>query len=616
MKKLKMLIATLVSVVLVSGCSPSKLTGNNDEKSKVYSDSKYINLTMVKPKTINPIINTDESVSYIMNMIYDGLFEIDKNYNVVPQLVKEYSISADGMSIDIELKDARWHNGKDVTASDVNYTIDLINKTPQSIYKSLTENIASVTVNGSKKLTIKFKSSEAFPTNKLVFPIVSSDLGSKDVEVEKNNLIGNGQYKIESYSERENMILTANDDYYLDQPKDIKQVKVKTVPDEEARVSMVMSLDSDITDVTINDLSKFQEEKFNITKYQGREYEFVSFNFNKSYLQNSDFRKAIAHSINRKNLFEEGYMSDATMVNFPLNSKSEYYNDKIDQLEFSKEKAKSYLDKVKFTGEDNKDSNKTGVSNNKNDNNDKVEDKNKTPDSNKVVDQNNVDNGGQNDDLDGDKEKEAQANNKADKESGDKQVNKSINDKTNKNLDSNKDVDIKTNNDSNINKNKNQKIKSLDDIDLSIVVNKDNVERVKTANLISSNLKSVGINSTVEQLSSEDLEKAMNTNNYDLAVTGWVLSNVPDVKQIIEYSGYSDEKLSGYMTQLDKEISKDKIRNLYGKMQKNINDNVGFISLVVRNNHIVTNKRLDGKIEPNDFDVYEGITNLNIKTNE
>ncbi|WP_024620533.1 ABC transporter substrate-binding protein [Metaclostridioides mangenotii] len=608
MKKLKMLIATLVSVVLVSGCSPSKLTENNDEKSKVYNDSKYINLTMVKPKTINPIINTDESVSYIMNMIYDGLFEIDKNYNVVPRLVKEYSISADGMSIDIELNDARWHNGKDVTSSDVNYTIDLINKTPQSIYKSLTENIASVTVNGNKKLTIKFKSSEAFPTNKLVFPIVSSNIGSKDVEVDKNNLIGNGQYKIESYSERENMILTANNDYYLDQPNDIKQVKVKTVPDEEARVSMVMSLDSDITDVTINDLSKFQEDKFDITKYQGREFEFISFNFNKSYLQNSDFRKAIAHSINRKNLFEEGYMSDATMVNFPLNSKSEYYNDKIGQLEFSKEKAKSYLDKVKFTGEENKDSNKTDASNNKNNYNAKLEDKNKTPDSNKDVDKNNIANSGQNDDVD--KEKEAKANNKADKESGDKQVNKSKNDKSS---DTNNDVDVKTNN---VSKNNNQKIKSIDDIDLSIVVNKDNIERVKTANLISTNLKSVGINSTVEQLSSEDLENAMNTNNYDLAVTGWVLSNVPDVKEIIEYSGYSDEKLSGYMDQLGKETSKDKIRNLYGKMQKNINDNVGFISLFVRNNHIVTNNRLDGKIDPNDFDVYEGITNLNIKTNK
>lgn len=592
MKKLKMIIATLVTVVLVSGCSSNKLTGKNNEENKVYNDSKYINLTMVKPKTINPIINNEESVSHIMNLVYDGLFEIDKNYNVEPRLVKEYTTSSDGMSIDIELTDAKWHDGKEVTATDVSYTIDLINKTPESIYKSLTENIASTTVTSSKNLTIKFKTSEAFPTNKLVFPIVSSDLGTKGIDANKKNLIGNGQYKVESYSEREDMVLTANDNYYIDQPKNIKQIKVKIVPDEEARVSMVMSLDSDITDVTINDLSKFQEDKFNITKYQGREFEFVSFNYNKSYLQNKDFRKAIAHSVNRKNLLEEGYMGDAQMVNFPLNTKSEYYNDKIGQLEFSKDKAQSYLDKVKFTGEDDKDSNKKVDDNqvNTQKNNDEKEvanSNNKSGIQNSKADKN----------LEAEDQNDKDAKNDS-KKASDGEVDKNI-------------VDNK-----NSKKSNNQKIKSLDDINLKIVVNKDNIERVKTANLISANLKTVGINSTVEQLSAEDLEKAMNTNNYDLAVTGWVLSNVPNVKEIIAYSGYSDEKLTEYMNQIEKETSKDKIRDLYGKMQKNINDNVGFISLVVRNNHIVTNNRLDGKIEPNDFDVYEGIANLNIKTNK
>ena len=39
---------------------------------------------MVEPDTINPILNTDKSVGYIMNLVYDGLFTIDKNYNIVP----------------------------------------------------------------------------------------------------------------------------------------------------------------------------------------------------------------------------------------------------------------------------------------------------------------------------------------------------------------------------------------------------------------------------------------------------------------------------------------------------------------------------------------------------
>ncbi len=47
-----------------------------------------------------------------MNLVYDSLFTIDENYNVIPQLVKEYNIAQDGMSIDIKLKDAKWHDGK------------------------------------------------------------------------------------------------------------------------------------------------------------------------------------------------------------------------------------------------------------------------------------------------------------------------------------------------------------------------------------------------------------------------------------------------------------------------------------------------------------------------
>ncbi|WKK94014.1 hypothetical protein Q0Y04_07560 [Clostridioides difficile] len=60
----------------------------------------------------------------------------------------------------------------------------------------------------------------------------------------------------------------------------MKNIKVGMVPNEDARTSMVMALDSDITNVTLNDLSKFQEKEFNITKYQGRDYECVLFNYN------------------------------------------------------------------------------------------------------------------------------------------------------------------------------------------------------------------------------------------------------------------------------------------------------------------------------------------------
>ncbi|MCC0694012.1 ABC transporter substrate-binding protein [Clostridioides sp. ES-S-0048-02] len=570
MKKIKVLTVILAITLMIVGCSNTKTKESSSEsgiKSQSSIDAKYINLTMVTPKTINPITNTDKSVGYIMNLIYDGLFTIDENYNVTPQLVKEYNIAQDGMSIDIKLNDAKWHDGKEVTSNDVNYTIGLIQKSAESPYNEFTKNIASVNIKSDKDFTIKFKAKYAFSIDSLIFPIVSQNhLDSKDVNDKNNNMIGNGKYKIESYTEREGMILSVNKDYYEEVPKAMKNVKVGMVPNEGARTSMVMALDSDITNVTLNDLSKFQEKEFNITKYQGRDYECVLFNYNNSFFKDVNFRKAIAHSINKSRIISEGYMDDATPVNFPLNSKSKYYSSDVKDLEYNKDKAIEYLNKVEYAN--------INAVNPKNDKVDKKQKKSTKKNTKKLT---------------------AEEQKKAEQEEAER-VKKEAEDKKNKE--------------------KEEVKKRLSEMNLKIIVNKDNSERLKTSHIISENLKAIGINNTINQLSDKEMESALNSKNYDLALVGWKLSIVPDVSSIIASSGYTDDKLNGYMSALTSSASEIETKKAYKDVQKYVKDNATFISLAIRNNYIVSNSRLKGKITPNEFDVYEGISNLDISSNE
>lgn len=538
MNKLKLLVIMTMIGLGISGCSPNeeKIPTKDIEKSTI--NSSYINLTMVKPETINPIINKDKSVGYILNLIYDGLFTIDENYNIIPQLVKEYGISQGGMSIDIQLNDAKWHNDKPITSYDVKYTVDLIQSNLDSPYNVLVSNISSIYVKSDKEFTINFKDRYAFSIDTLIFPIVSKDilgkLNKNDISQEKYNLIGSGAYKIEKYGAREGMILSVNKNYYKELPHYSKDIKVGIVPDEEAQVSMVMALDSDINNIALSDLSKFNNEKqFNLTKYEGRDYESILFNYNNIIFKDINFRKAIAHAINKTRILEEGYIGDAKLINFPLNSKSKYYNEDVKQLEYNKDKAKEYLTKI------------------------------------------NVEN-----------------------------INY-INSEQNKN---------NKNNENKKEKDKNEILKELfKSLDLKIVVSKTNNERVKTAHLIKEDLKSIGIKSTVVELEGEELNKAIDNKEYDVAIVGWELSNIPDATSIIKASGYTDEKLEGYITSLINSTSQSQTKEIYKSLQNYVNNNVLFMSLVIRDDYIVTNNRLEGKILPNDFDVYEGIINLNIK---
>lgn len=553
-KKLIKLLAVVLTVALGTiGCTKSnKIDDNNKNEISEYNiqESDYIHLTTIFPETINPILNTNKSVSYIMNLIYDGLFEMDENYNVEPRLVEKYTLSSDGKSIRIKLaSDATWHNKKEVTSSDVSYTVDLIKKNSKSPYVALVDNIQSIHISDSKNFTIKLKENDPFAIDKLTFPIVSKDklssLNTSQIGEYKNNLLGNGPYKIKKYEDRQYIILERNEDYFGDLPENRKEIYVKMVPDKESQTEMVLALDSDIANISLEELSKFENKKeFNITKYEGRDYEMVIFNYDNEFLNNVNFRKAIISSIDREKLLNEAYVDNADLSNFPLNTKNKYYNNDIKNISYDKEKALNYLasglKSVSKSQEEKQSEDSQGSSEN-------VEG---------IIEDN----------LSG--------------SSTEGELSK-------------------------------QEIKQiLNNIELSIIVSSDNSERVKVAHTISQDLSSIGVKSSVKELNNEDLKKALDSKDYDLAVVGYSLSSVPDARGILEACGIKDKKLSTYIESLGKSTSESETKKIYNQIQKYVVEKASFISLGILDDFIVSNKRLKGTINPNEFDIYKGISNL------
>lgn len=553
-KKLIKLLAVVLTIVLGTvGCTKENKKETSKEEVNEYNiqESNYIHLTMLFPTTINPILNRDKSVGYIMNLVYDGLFEMDENYNAKPRLVEKYTKSSDGKSVKIELNEnAKWHNNKDVTSNDVSFTIDLIKKTKDSPYLSLVENIKSIHISDSKNFTINLNENDPFIIDKLTFPIVSknelSGLKTDELSQYKYNLLGNGPYKIKEYEDRQYMILERNDKYFGDLPENRKEIFVKMVPDKESQTEMVLALDSDIASISLAELSKFEKKKeFNITNYEGRDYEMVIFNYDNEFLNDANFRKAIISAIDREKLLKEAYMDNSVLSHFPLNTTNKYYDKDIKSIAYNKDKATEYLaDGLKSVNES-------------------LETK-----------------------------KQAEVN---------KQNSENLQGIINDNA---------TGNSSNLELSRKEMKDMLSKIELNIVVSAENSERVKVAHIINQNLSSIGIKSVVKELNEKDLTKALNSKEYDLAVVGYSLSSVPDARGILEACNIKDKQLSTYIKSLGNSKSDDETKKVYDKIQKYVAENGSFISLGILDNFIVSNKRLKGEISPNDFDIYKGISNL------
>lgn len=688
MKKTKIISMILAVALAVGGCSAF----NGDKKEEKASDTKKtysekIQLAIQKPSTISPITNTDESVLNVLNLVYDGLFELNKNYNAIPKLVKNSKMSSDGKQMDIVLKDAKWHDGNPVTADDVAFTVSSIRSNKTSPYNYMVQNISDVVVNGEKNLTIKFKNNAAFAKENLTFPIISKvQLSGKDINNVDANKVGNGVYKIASYSDREGISLEVNKDYYGDIPKSAMNINVNIVPNEDAVVSTVEALESDMVKADSDNLSRFQNSRFDIKSYEGRDYDAVIINQSNPLLANANFRKAIVSAINRTAIIENGYMGHVHSVNIPINSKSKYYESSIKNMEYSTENAEKYMKEIKINKKDKIKETQVNATNKPNNKVNSSSGNNKTNSSNKPSSSGNSggasnntgtsdssgsdanqapsggDSGAQNGgnsnagsssggesagngatriidsseetrnivySTDEDKEEfEKIADENSDSVIATNLVRTANNTKENAN---NQNNNAANNNQNSNNQNKNttqnkndadnkkpkkeenpyyteKEIKTMiNSITLKIIVNRENSERVKSANMISENLKAVGIKSEVVLLDSLGMQKSLANRSYDLAVTGWQISSIPNITEIMKAICPNDAGLNERLGKIQGATSEEDIKKIYADIEKYCIDNALFISIGVKDNYMIINKRLKTDLYMNDYDQYRGI---------
>ncbi|MEP6065594.1 MAG: ABC transporter substrate-binding protein, partial [Paracoccaceae bacterium] len=93
-----------------------------------------------------PYLQAPGGLSYMLtHYVFDNLVGQISSGALAPELASEWQISDDGMSVDVTVDpDARWHDGRDVTSSDVTFTFAYMAEHPH-VYVSL-DNVAGTEV--------------------------------------------------------------------------------------------------------------------------------------------------------------------------------------------------------------------------------------------------------------------------------------------------------------------------------------------------------------------------------------------------------------------------------------------------------------------------------------
>ena len=73
------------------------------------------------PKTLDPQLNSAADGGYIINNTFEGLMG-EVNGKLEPKMAESYEVSEDGLTYTFKLRDAKWSDGKPVTAKDFEFS--------------------------------------------------------------------------------------------------------------------------------------------------------------------------------------------------------------------------------------------------------------------------------------------------------------------------------------------------------------------------------------------------------------------------------------------------------------------------------------------------------------
>lgn len=325
--KLRIISLIVACSMIFTACGTEKATKDNSVQTEQEAVSATTGGTMTiamhKPETLNPIKNRDNTVDKVLRLVYEPLFVVDENMQVVPNLAESYTIS--GNTVTLKLKSGvKWDDGTEVTASDLTYTLGQLEDAElDTIYKSCAENITSYSKVDNTTVKISYSKGLGSIGYSLCFPVIPKHYYSNK-NVDELKPVGNGSYKFDNYTIVKEMNLSASSTGLKGTPY-ITNINVKIMPDIDTEFQSLEAGVIDTAIVDINNLGSISTElSSNAVEFPTNQFEFIGFNIKNPMFSNVSVRQGFAHLIPRENIISDIYIDKMKESVTPINPDNSY----------------------------------------------------------------------------------------------------------------------------------------------------------------------------------------------------------------------------------------------------------------------------------------------------
>ncbi|MBI4519926.1 MAG: hypothetical protein HY701_03760 [Gemmatimonadetes bacterium] len=274
-----------------------------------------------RPRPLNPFNIPSAHEYFNLRLVYDTLAELSPAGVPEPWLARSWKM-VDDTTIDVELREAHWHDGKPVTAEDVAFTFQMYQKHPPGYIKPGVDPVRSVVVTGPR--SARFKLAKPFApfihfsfSGVLIVPrhvwdgVVEREKVKQPDEWATPNLTGSGPFKVVKVVPGEGYVYTANKTHYLKPPR-ADGLVYKGFANSEARFLALASGQIDFHTIAFYTLTADQAKEakaspaLKVVEARDIGGAWVTFNLREgSPFQDYALRRAVSHLIDRKKIVED-----------------------------------------------------------------------------------------------------------------------------------------------------------------------------------------------------------------------------------------------------------------------------------------------------------------------
>ncbi|TKX69152.1 ABC transporter substrate-binding protein [Halorubrum sp. SP9] len=305
---------------------------------------------------LDPQDHAETNTEIITGQMYEGLLDRDKEGGIIAGLANEWERTDDG-SVRFTLRDGvTFHNGDDLTAEDVRFSIRRIAFNDVGIVSPQTNDLGPVSevTTGDGEVTVSFDgynpiAFQLFATNGDVMQ--QSWVEEHGSDYINRNANGTGPFRLTEYQSGNVVRYGPNEDYWDGAPA-VDELSMSASSESSTRVNQLLAEEADIvTNVPPNEVSRVNSSDVaTINSVASARIIFLQMRYDVEPFSSQQFRQAMNHAVDVGSIIENVLNGFGNLTAQPTLEGHVGYNPDIEPYPYDPAEAERLVEESGYAG--------------------------------------------------------------------------------------------------------------------------------------------------------------------------------------------------------------------------------------------------------------------------